>query len=207
MNNDRPGLELHEEAIAWPRRWTYRETVAELTESNQPCELWGGQIVMSPTPSIEHQRIVLRFARALQDWTEPRGLGIVFTGPLDMVLSPYQVTQPDVGFVSSARFDIIQSGIQGPADLVAEVISADGRTRDRLEKRALYEQHGVREYWIIDPEPRSIEVLFLEPAGYRSICRFSALDRAVSQLLPGFAVSLEALFGDLSDALCRRSDL
>jgi Uma2 family endonuclease len=196
VNDERPGLELHD-AIALPRRWTYEQTVAELPESNRPCELWDGELVMSPTPSFEHQQIVLRFARVLEDWTKPRGLGIVFIAPLDMVLSPHRVTQPDVGFVSSARSNIIQRVLQGPADLVAEVVSLGGRTRDRIEKRDLYEQHGVREYWIIDPEPRSVEVLFLETAGYRSLGRSGGLDHAASQLLPGFAVPVDTLFAQI----------
>ena len=193
VTDDLSGLELRD-AAALPRRWTYEQTVAELPESNRLVELWDGQLVMSPTPSLAHQRIVLRFARQLEDWTEPRGLGIVFIAPLDMVLSPHRVTQPDVGFVSSARTHIIQRVLQGPADLVAEVISLGGRNRDRIEKRDLYEQHGVQEYWIIDPESQSTEVLFLEPTGYRSLGRFAAPEQATSKLLSGFRVSVDTLF-------------
>ncbi len=56
---------------------------------------------------------------------------------------------------------IISHAIQGPADWVAEVVSLGDRNRDRLEKRDLYEQYGVSEYWIVDPEPETVNVLAL----------------------------------------------
>jgi Uma2 family endonuclease len=195
MNEPSP-FELHE-AAALPRRWTYQELTEQLPESNRPCELWDGELVMSPTPSLEHQELVLRFARLLQDWTEPRALGKVFIAPLDMVLSPHRVTQPDVGFVTADRLGIIRRVVQGPADLVAEVVSLGGRTRDRIEKRDLYEQYGVKEYWIIDPEPCVVDVLYLEPSGFRVLGRFGRDQHAGSQLLPGFSLSVEALFGGI----------
>jgi Uma2 family endonuclease len=67
-------------------------------------------------------------------------------------------------FISRDRREILQRAVMGPADLVAEVVSLGGRQRDRIEKRDLHEQYGVREYWIIDPEPRTVEVLALESA-------------------------------------------
>ena len=59
----------------------------------------------------------------------------------------------------------------GPADLVAEIVSLQGRSRDRIEKRDLYEQHGVKEYWIIDPEAQTVEVLALVSGRYELVRR------------------------------------
>ena len=196
MNDPQSALELHDR-LALPRRWTYEETVACLPESNRPAEIWDGDLIMSPTPSLEHQEIVLRFARLLQDWTEPRCLGKVFIAPLDMVLSPHRVTQPDIGFVATARLDIIQRVLRGPADLVAEVVSLGGRNRDRIEKRDLYEQHGIKEYWILDPEPGTVDVLFLESSSFQLAGRHHSGQLAHSRLLPGFQLSVDVLFGDV----------
>jgi hypothetical protein len=127
------------------RLYTYAELVAELPESNQPCELWDGELMMSPTPSFNHQKIVFRFQRALHDW-------------------------------------------------VAEVISPGGRNRDRIEKRDLYEQHGVKEYWIVDPEAETVDVLALVQGQYELAMRRSPGEIAVSRLLTGFEVSVDYLF-------------
>ncbi len=177
------------------RRWyTYDELVAELPESNQPCELWEGELIMSPTPSFFHQEIALRFYRLLYDWAHERDLGKVIAAPIDMVLSPHRVTQPDVAFIAKERLNIIHRVIMGPVDLAVEVVSLGGRNRDRIEKRDLYEQHGVREYWIIDPEPETVDVLALVRGSYELVMRCGPGETASSRLLPGFEVAVDALF-------------
>jgi Uma2 family endonuclease len=168
--------------------------VAEFPETNQPCELWDGEVIMSPAPSFSHQKIVLRFYRCLFDWVDGRGLGEVIAAPIDMVLSPHRAPQPDVAYIAKERLGIIQRAITGPADLVAEVVSLGGHERDRLKKRDLYEQYGVKEYWIIDPEAETVEVLFLEAARYVLVMRCRPGQTACSRLLPGFEIAAEFLF-------------
>ena len=131
---------------AEPRRYTYDELVAEMPETNQPGELWDGELVMSPAPSFSHQEIVLGLYRRLHEWVASHGLGKVIAAPIDMVLSPRRVVQPDVAFIAKERFQIIQHAIMGPVDLAVEVVSAGNRNRDRIEKRDLYEQYDVKKY-------------------------------------------------------------
>jgi len=176
------------------RLYTYDELVAELPETNQPCELWDGELIMSPAPSFFHHEIALRFYRQLHAWVSGHALGKVIASPVDMVLSPHRVTQPDVAFIARDRLEIIGRAINGPVDLAAEVISLGKRNRDRIEKRDLYEQYGVKEYWIIDPEAETVEVLFAENGRYRLLMRCRAGQTAGSQLLPGFEVPVTALF-------------
>ena len=177
-------------------RHTYAQLCEELPETNQPCELWDGELLMSPAPSFFHQEIALRFYRQLYDWVVHLHLGKVIAAPIDMVLSEHRVTQPDVAYISQARLAIIQRVIMGPADLVAEVVSLGSRHRDRIEKRDLYEQHGVQEYWIIDPEAASADVLFLERGSYQLAMRCGLGQVASSRLLPGFATSMDDLLND-----------
>src|SRR3954464_11289375 len=109
------------QAIPAKRLYTYDELVAEFPESNQPCELWDGEIVMAPAPFFDHQEIVLRFYRMLHAWVSKRKLGKVITSPIDMVLSPHRVLQPDVAYIAQDRLNIIHKAIHGPVDLAVEV--------------------------------------------------------------------------------------
>jgi Uma2 family endonuclease len=177
-----------------PRRYTYEQLCAEMQETNQPHELWDGELIMPPAPFFDHQKIALRFYRRLDDWVSAQKLGEVVASPIDMVLSPHRAVQPDVAFIAKERLGIIQGAIMGPADLVAEVVSLGGRHRDRIEKRDLYEQHGVKEYWIIDPEPETVDVLVLVNGRYELAMRSQAGGTAASRLLPGFEIPVGSLF-------------
>ena len=151
---------------------------------------------MSPSPSFFHQEIVARFHELLRAWVRKHDLGKTGLAPLDMILTPHWVVQPDVFFVSKDRLGIIQDRLKGAADLVAEVVSSESRRRDRLDNRDLYEQHGVREYWLLDPEAQTVEVLHLESGAYRLAGRWQPGEIAISHLLNGFQVSVSELFAE-----------
>ncbi len=178
-----------------PRRYTYDELVAEMPESNQPCELWDGEVVTSPAPSFFHQEVAFRLHRALHDWVTTHRLGKVIGAPIDMVLSPRRAVQPDVAFIAQDRLDIIQRAIMGPADLAVEIVSLGGRRRDRIDKRDLYEQYGVKEYWIVDAEAGTVEVLALMNGRFELSLRRGRGLQATSTLLPGFTVSVDEILG------------
>jgi Uma2 family endonuclease len=167
--------------------------LAELPETNQPSELHDGELIMSPAPSFWHQEVAFRFQRVLHDWVSTHRLGKVIGAPIDMVLSPHRTVQPDVAFIAKDRLDIIRGAIRGPADLVAEVVSLGSRDKDRIEKRDLYEQYGIREYWILDPEAQTIDVLHLEASTYVLVMRARPGDVAESRLLPGFRVPVDQM--------------
>ena len=112
-----------------------------------------------------------------------------------MVLTNTRATQPDVVFISTERRDIIKTRLMDAADLVAEVISPGSRRRDRIDKRDLYEQHGVKEYWLIDPGALTVEVLHLVHGEYQLLGRWHPGENAESRLLKGFRVKVSDLFG------------
>jgi Uma2 family endonuclease len=179
----------------WKNRcWSFDELAAELPESNLPTELWDGELIMSPAPSFFHQEVVDRFHDFLKAWVRKHLLGKTGIAPLDMVLTMRRAIQPDVVFISNERLGIIGNTVNGAADLVAEVISPESRRRDRIDKRDLYEQHGVREYWLIDPEAKTVEVLYLQSGAYQLIGRWHPGERARSRLLKGFDLPVSALF-------------
>lgn len=176
------------------RRQTYAELAASLPETNLPAELWDGELVMSPAPSFFHQQIADRFHDFLKAWVRPRHLGFTVMAPVDMVLAEHRAVQPDVVFISNERRGIIGDQLHGAADLVAEILSPESRRRDRLDKRDLYEQHGVREYWLIDPEAQTVEVLHAEKGEFQLVGRWRPGEQAESRLLPGFTVPVAELF-------------
>jgi len=177
------------------RRWTYDELLVALPETNVPIELWDGEFVMSPSPTFYHQKLIERFHDRLRAWVVPRNLGETCMSPMDMILTQRNVSQPDVLFVSKDRLGIIQDRVRGPADLVVEVVSPGSRQKDRIEKRDLYEQHGIKDYWMIDPDAQTMEVLFLNAGEYRLAGRWHPGETAQSRLLEGFTVSVSELFG------------
>lgn len=175
------------------RLWTYAEMVAELPETNQPVELWNGEIIMSPAPHPDHQTIVLSFAATLRTFVAEAQSGKVFVSPVDVVLTPRRVVQPDVLFIEKARLNIVGSHIAGAPALVMEVISAGSWQRDRIQKKALYEQAGVAEYWIIDPDAAAIEVFALIKGIYQLHSKATGKEPAKSKLLAGFKMNFSEL--------------
>ena len=149
---------------------------------------------MAPSPLFQHQDIVFRFASALQDWVKRGSLGKVVISPLDMVLTPHRMVQPDVAFIATENLGILRDVIRGPADLVAEIVSPGSRRRDRVDKKDLYEQHGVKEYWTGDPEARSVDVWHLGAGRqYELAGRFLEGEEAQSRLLEGFTLNVRFL--------------
>lgn len=171
------------------RVWTFDEMVAKLPESNLPMELWDGELIMSPTPVPNHQRIVFQFATILREFVTPKKLGEVFLSPLDVILSQHRVVQPDVFFICKARLKLVTDRVRCAPDLAVEVVSRGSWKRDRVEKKDLYEQHGVREYWIVDAEAQTIEVFALERVAFKLASKAEVGETAASKLLPGFKVT------------------
>ena len=181
------------------RRWTFAEMARELPEMSVPAELWDGELIMSPAPSFSHQETVDRMHDALKAWVRAHKLGKTVCSPVDMVLSDRRAVQPDILFVAEDRLGIIQEAVHGAADLVVEVLSPGSRRRDRIDKRDLYEQHGVKEYWLIDPEAGSIEVLVLRDGEYHLAGRWTRGQHAASSLLVGFSVNVGEILDGQAD--------
>lgn len=171
--------------------WTYDDLVA--TSAHEPgkkYEIFEGALVVSPSPSFSHQEIAKRLFLALLEQIERHGLGTVHFAPVDVILSPTRVVQPDLFVVGADQRAIIAAhGIVGAPALVVEVVSPTHAAHDRVRKRRFYARGGIREYWIVDPASEEVEVLQLVAGGlsYRQAGWFSAGDTITS---PGFALAL-----------------
>lgn len=185
---DRAEIDLPEKA-----RYTY-DDYQQLPEG-APYELIHGHLVMSPSPSFQHQTLVLTLAATLREYIQSQEAGELSIAPLDVHLSDDTVVQPDVLYLSPDRSDRIQEQeIDGAPDLVMEVASPSTSHLDAFDKKQLYEAHGVREYWIVDPETKTVEVYRNTDDGFRQHTRLVEEGQASSTILDDLTVSLEDLF-------------
>ena len=141
---------------------------------------------MSPSPAPRHQIIsMLLSARFLQ--IALKSGGIALCAPMDVVFSDDTILQPDLLYVSKSRRQIVKERVEGPPDLVIEIISGTSR-RDRVEKLDLYAKYGVAEYWIVDPQSQHIEFLVNENG--RFVVESPANDRFQSRRLPEVEIQI-----------------
>ena len=161
-------------------------------------ELLDGELVMTAAPNLAHQKVLFRVARLVEDFVLERGLGEVFIAPTDVVLSDTNVVQPDVIFVSKDRKSILGvDNIRGAPDLVVEVISPTNPERDLVRKREIYARHGVGEYWIADPDARSMRVMVMEGESYRVAGEYGIGDTLTSSTLRGLDLVVGDVFAEL----------
>jgi len=177
------------------RKLTYEDYVL-FPEDGQCHELIDGEHYVSPAPYLRHQRVVVRIVFALEMFARDTGCGEVLVAPTDVVLSQYDVVQPDVLYVSRERQRIMgEKFISGPPDLAVEVLSPSTRRKDLELKLKLYERVAVQEYWIVDSERAAMTVYRLGPSGFGPpLALFAAKgDILTSPLLPGLTVPVAEL--------------
>lgn len=182
MSTTRPGL-----------KFTYEDYL--LLPEDKRYELIDGELHRVPAPRPYHQIVSMRIEHALYEFVEGGRLGRLIHAPCDVRFSRYDLVQPDIFFISAERLGIIKENyIQGPPDLVVEVLSPSDPDRDREVKRKLYALYGVREYWIVDPDAKTIEVLTREQGELITSCTFVADESLTSPLLKDFSLPLSPVF-------------
>ena len=175
------------------RKLTYADYCR--TPDDERYELLDGELIMSPSPNRAHQDICLELGALLHTYVKESGLGKIYIAPFDVVLSETNVVQPDLLFIANERTHIITpDNVQGPPNLVVEILSPSTANRDRTLKRALYAQYGVPEYWLVDPDARTVTVLRLGAAGFTVVAHYGAGETLTSPTLPGFTANLDDIF-------------
>lgn len=181
-------------------RLTYDDFLLFPDDGNRH-ELIDGVHYVTPSPDVRHQAIVVRLVLAIGNHLQSHPhLGRVFVAPLDVVLSNHDIVEPDVLFVATEQAAILtEKNVQGPPALVIEVLSPSTRKRDAQAKRRLFERSGVREYWLVDPELDTVQVLRMTPDG--KLLRVVELsmendETLTTPLLPDWALALRDIFGE-----------
>ncbi len=174
-------------------RFTYSDYL--LLPEDKRYEILDGDLCRVPAPTTRHQRVGLNLKLALHKYVREKDLGLILDAPCDVVLSPENVVQPDILFVGKERNAVIgDANIQGAPDIVVEILSESTRRKDLEVKRKVYAAFGVPEYWIVDPEAQTVEVLVWTEKGYESAAVYRNADCIASPLFPDLNLALPALF-------------
>jgi len=173
---------------------TYHE-YALLPQDRNRYEVLDGELYMTPSPSYQHQIVVIELASILREHVSRQGLGRVLTAPMDVVLSETNIVQPDVLFLRTDRLPPRDAkNVRVSPDLIVEVISPASVEQDRESKKAVYARHGVAHYWIIDPESRTLEMHALSGGQYQLAAEFLGDATATSPLFPELSIPLARLW-------------
>jgi Uma2 family endonuclease len=177
-------------------KFTYHDLIL-FPEDGKRHELIDGDHYMTPSPRTKHQKVSGNLFGLLFIHLQETNAGGLFAAPMDVVLSDLDVVEPDLLFICAARAAIItENNIQGPPDLVVEIISDTSRKTDEIVKRKLYERFGIQEYWIVDPELEAVKIYRLTDQRYVRAAELSreSGDTFATPLLPGLQMPLSSLF-------------
>jgi Uma2 family endonuclease len=179
-------------------RLTYEDFLL-FPDDGQRHELIDGEHYVSPSPNRRHQRLSRRLILALGSFLESHpDAGEVFSAPFDVVLSNFDVVEPDLLLITGDQQDIsTDTNVRGAPALVVEILSPSTRRVDEKTKRLLFERTGVREYWVVDPELDLIKVYRRATDGsFPRVAELTAeaTDTLKTALLPDFELALTDLF-------------
>jgi Uma2 family endonuclease len=177
-----------------PRKLTYEDYVL-IPEDGQRHEILDGEHYVTPAPFIRHQLISGNLHSHLDPFVRRHRLGVVLYAPVDVILSPHDIAQPDLLFISNERKGILtEPNVQGAPDLVIEILSKKTRRRDERLKLERYDRFGVLEYWIVDPERQGAKVYRRDDGRLHLVAELSAADVLTTPLLPGLEIPLAEIF-------------
>jgi len=176
-------------------KWTFDERV----------ELIKGKLFkMSPAPKRLHQKIDVKILYSIYDFLQGQKCE-VYTAPFDVRFpksdldsneQTYTVVQPDICVICDlSKLD--DAGCKGAPDLVVEVLSPTTAEKDLTDKFQLYEEHLVKEYWVVFPDEKVVEIFGLNESGkYHSRGKFVGSDNLTSDVLKGFSLVVNEVFED-----------
>jgi Uma2 family endonuclease len=173
------------------------EAFLEWADEDTWAEWIDGEIIMMTPASDQHQNLADWLTAILRLHIEAHNLGWLRSAPFLMRLSPTVAREPDLLFVTSEHLERVQGAyLDGPADLVIEIVSPDSIARDRGEKFVEYEAAGVSEYWLIDPLRQQAEFYRLADDGRYRLVPPNADGTYHSRAVAGFRLRPEWLWAE-----------
>jgi len=172
--------------------------IESMPEDGNRYEVIDGELFVSSAPSYVHQMILGRILRLIGNYLDRNPIGSIVAG-IGVIFDEYTGVIPDLVFASKERLRKILGGgrFQAAPEIAIEILSPgpSNQRRDRHAKRNLYAARGVEEYWLFDPESRTLEVYRRDPAG-ELVSQGSLLgdDPLTSPVLPGFSAPVSRFF-------------
>ena len=174
--------------------WTYNEYL-NLPDDGKRYEIADGVLLLTPSSTGSHQDTIGEVCFYLRSHVKLAGLGLVIQAPFIVELSAKDVIQPDIFVVMNAHLDRVQEKkVIGAPDLVVEVSTSGTAAFDRLTRYDTYEYTGVREYWILNLERRTVEIFVLEGDEYHSLGVFHGEQKVPSRLISWLSVRVDQFF-------------
>ena len=141
--------------------------VYRLLPEGTPIQVINNQFYMSPSPTFDHFSIAREIFIQLYNYVTENNLGEAIYAPVDVYLGDKNAVQPDVFFISDAnRHFIKKDGVYGAPDFIVEILSPSNRNADLIKKKSVYEQFGVKEYFIINPDDKTVLCYYLKDNKY-----------------------------------------
>jgi Uma2 family endonuclease len=176
---------------ATPDTMTYAKFL-EWVDEDTLAEWVNGKVVWLEPASYQHQDILAFLGSIVMMFAEERGLGQTLFGLFQMKLENGRL--PDLIFVAHNHLNRLTTYyLDGPADLVVEIVSPESAGRDRGEKFIEYEAGGVPEYWLLDPQRRWVEFYQLQGERYH-LAYAGETGEYHARVLPGFWLRVEWLW-------------
>jgi Uma2 family endonuclease len=179
-----------------PSRSFTVDDLFELPDVGKRYEIYGGHVQMVPPPSLVHQHASKELQYILTRHIKAGDLGELFNAPFGLILDTTDYTEPDLAFVSRERLSLLTArGVEGPPDLVVEILSPPTKRRDIEVKSDLYARYGVDHYWILDPMSHRLQAYTRGPDGaYRVVAEIGPGGVFRPVLFPGLDIPLDSLW-------------
>ncbi len=172
--------------------WTYDDYYQ--LEDDKRYEVIEGELVEMTAPRLIHQIISSNLGYELIRYTRQKKIGRVLDSLLDVVFSEINSFQPDLVFISNEDEQIIDEvKINGTPTLVIEVLSPSNPNHDKVRKFKIYEKFKVKEYWIIDPVGKTIEIFCLDKDKLLSYCLVKDEEKLQSKTFTDLSISCNDL--------------
>jgi len=166
-----------------------------MLEEGAPFQLINYDLVMSPSPLAIHQQILFDLSEIIVLYNIANGRkGRWMYSVMDVKFDEGNVLQPDVLYILEERKDIIKDRVEGPPDLIIEILSPSNAYYDLRQKKNIYEKYGVKEYIVVDPIEQSVELYAQKEGIYYLHQKAQNNEILTSLLLPGFDIDLAKIF-------------